>query len=170
VIILKVMTSDNELNPHAQSVNNRPFRMMTVGSDAKLSVCSDFNLNRQLSVDSDEDDEEEDGDEEEVVPVAPDGGWGWVVVLAGFVVHFLLDGINYTFGIMLPPMYGKCYCNMIFSPRPVYMDFTSPLSATEAFSDDQTSIEADNFLASLSSKRRADTEDEDLASHKRAKA
>jgi len=67
-------------------------------------------------------------------------------------------------------MYGKCYCNMIFSPRPVYMDFTSPLSATEAFSDDQTSIEADNFLASLSSKRRADTEDEDLASHKRAKA
>merc|ERR1719422_2390220 len=58
-------------------------------------------------------------------------------------------------------MYGKCYCNMIF---------TSPLSATEAFSDDQTSIEADNFLASLSSKRRADTEDEDLASHKRAKA
>jgi len=67
-------------------------------------------------------------------------------------------------------MYGKCYCNMIFSPRPVYMDFTSPLSATEAFSDDQTSIEADNFLASLSSKRRADNEDEDLASHKRAKA
>jgi len=78
--------------------------MMTVGSDAKLSVCSDFNLNRQLSVDSDEDDEEEDGDEEEVVPVAPDGGWGWVVVLAGFMVHFLLDGINYTFGIMLTPI------------------------------------------------------------------
>ena len=104
MIILNVMTSDNELNPHAQSVNNRPFRMMTVGSDAKLSVCSDFNLNRQLSVDSDEDDEEEDGDEEEVVPVAPDGGWGWVVVLAGFMVHFLLDGINYTFGIMLPPI------------------------------------------------------------------
>jgi len=67
-------------------------------------------------------------------------------------------------------MYGKCYCNMIFSPRPVYMDFTSPLSATEAFSDDQTSIEADNFLASLSSKRRADTEEEDLASYKRVKA
>ena len=33
-----------------------------------------------------------------------DIGWGWVVVLAGFMVHFLLDGINYTFGIMLPPI------------------------------------------------------------------
>ena len=78
---------------------NKPFRMMTVGSETKLSVCSDFNLNRQLSVESDE---EEEG--EEAVPVAPDGGWGWVVVLAGFMVHFILDGINYTFGILLTPI------------------------------------------------------------------
>ena len=99
------MATDNELTaPHAQSVNNnRPFRMMTVGSEAKLSVCSDFNLNRQLSVDSDDDEDDED-DDDEVVPAAPDGGWGWVVVLAGFIVHFLLDGINYTFGIMLGPI------------------------------------------------------------------
>ena len=81
---------------------NRPFRMMTVGSETKLSVCSDFNLNRQLSVDSDED--EEDEEDEEAVPVTPDGGWGWVVVLAGFMVHFILDGINYTFGILLLPI------------------------------------------------------------------
>lgn len=68
--------------------------------------------------------------------------------------------------------YGKCYCNMIFSPRPVFMDFTSPLSATDAFSDDKTSIEADQFLASLGGgKRKAASEDlADLASHKRAKA
>ena len=40
------------------------------------------------------------------------------------------------------------------------MDFTTPLvSASDAFSDDQTSIEADNFLASLSSKRKAEQED-----------
>ena len=41
---------------------NRPFRMMTVGSETKLSVCSDFNLNRQLSVDSEGDEDEEDGE------------------------------------------------------------------------------------------------------------
>ena len=67
-------------------------------------------------------------------------------------------------------MYGKCYCNVIFSPRPVFMDFSSPLSATDAFSDDdQISMEADNFLASLGSKRKA-VEDEDLACSKRARA
>merc|ERR1712072_450820 len=59
-------------------------------------------------------------------------------------------------------MFGKCYCNVIFSPRPVFMDFNTPLvSASEALSDDQTSIEADKFLASLSSKRKAEQEDTD---------
>merc|ERR1712025_1473828 len=69
-------------------------------------------------------------------------------------------------------MFGKCYCNVIFSPRPVFMDFNTPLvSASEAFSDDQASIEADKFLASLSSKRKAEQDemDETLV-HKRAKA
>jgi len=69
-------------------------------------------------------------------------------------------------------MFGKCYCNVIFSPRPVFMDFSTPLvSASDAFSDDQTSIEADNFLASLSSKRKAEQEEtEETLVHKRAKA
>merc|ERR1712080_636257 len=63
-----------------------------------------------------------------------------------------------------PPMYGKCYCNVIFSPRPVFMDFSAPhsspptLLASDAFEgDDEVSREADNFLASLSSKRKADS-------------
>ena len=75
-------------------------------------------------------------------------------------------------------MYGKCYCNVIFSPRPVFMDFNTPqhhhhhhVSAADAFSDDQTSIEADNFLAALSSKRKAEPEEtEEMMAHKRAKA
>ena len=50
------------------------------------------------------------------------------------------------------------------------MDFTSPLSATDAFTDDKTSIDADNFLASLSGgKRKVASEDINLASHKRAR-
>jgi len=53
-------------------------------------------------------------------------------------------------------MYGKCYCNVIFSPRPVFMDFNSPIvSATDAFSEDEDSIQVDNFLASLSLKRKS---------------
>lgn len=67
-------------------------------------------------------------------------------------------------------MYGKCYCNVIFSPRPVFMDFNTPVSATDAFSDDEDSIQVDNFLASLSLKRKPESEEESLTGRKRAKA
>ena len=30
----------------------------------------------------------------------PNGGWGWVVVLASFTLQALTIGITYTFGIM----------------------------------------------------------------------
>ena len=32
---------------------------------------------------------------------APDGGWGWCVVLGSFLVHVISDGISYTMGLML---------------------------------------------------------------------
>lgn len=35
------------------------------------------------------------------VPDTPDGGWGWVVVFATFMVHVIADGIVYSFGIMI---------------------------------------------------------------------
>jgi len=50
------------------------------------------------------------------------------------------------------------------------MDFNTPVSATDAFSDDEDSIQVDNFLASLSLKRKAETEEDSMASRKRAKA
>ncbi|GAB6024697.1 [acyl-carrier-protein] S-malonyltransferase [Chamberlinius hualienensis] len=37
-------------------------------------------------------------EEAEVVP-PPDGGWGWVVVFASFMIHIIADGVTYTFGI-----------------------------------------------------------------------
>ncbi|KAF6032576.1 hypothetical protein EB796_009177 [Bugula neritina] len=34
----------------------------------------------------------------EFIVTPPDGGWGWVIVLASFMNHFILDGICYAFG------------------------------------------------------------------------
>ncbi|XP_049531142.1 monocarboxylate transporter 12 isoform X1 [Anopheles darlingi] len=37
--------------------------------------------------------------EEEGLPTPPDGGWGWMVVLASFSIHIITDGLTYSFGI-----------------------------------------------------------------------
>merc|ERR1712227_1004175 len=31
----------------------------------------------------------------------PDGGWGWAVVFASFMIHIIADGITYSFGIFI---------------------------------------------------------------------
>lgn len=37
--------------------------------------------------------------EENTTVTPPDGGWGWMVVLASFIIHVIADGIVYSFGI-----------------------------------------------------------------------
>jgi hypothetical protein len=34
----------------------------------------------------------------------PDGGWGWLVVLACFCTTFTLDGIGFSFGMFMKPL------------------------------------------------------------------
>ncbi|XP_052784920.1 monocarboxylate transporter 12-like isoform X2 [Mya arenaria] len=34
------------------------------------------------------------------MPKVPDGGWGWVVCAACFLVHMLIDGLFYSFGVI----------------------------------------------------------------------
>lgn len=36
--------------------------------------------------------------------VPPDGGWGWVVVFAAFYCNLVVDGIIYTFGMLMSDM------------------------------------------------------------------
>jgi len=76
--------------------NGQPSRMMTVGSDPKLSICSGLNFKGKSR--------DEDNGDEENVPQPPDGGWGWVVVFASFMCNLILDGIAYTFGLLLKPL------------------------------------------------------------------
>ena len=39
-------------------------------------------------------------------PLTPDGGWGWMVVAATFVSNLIVDGVAYTFGIIMPELIG----------------------------------------------------------------
>ncbi|XP_054715516.1 monocarboxylate transporter 14-like [Uloborus diversus] len=34
------------------------------------------------------------------LPVPPDGGWGWVVVFASFMINLIADGVSFSFGIL----------------------------------------------------------------------
>lgn len=36
----------------------------------------------------------------------PDGGWGWAVVFASFMIHIIADGITYSFGVFLVTLMG----------------------------------------------------------------
>ena len=33
------------------------------------------------------------------IPTPPDGGYGWVVVMAAFFIHVIVDGVTFTFGV-----------------------------------------------------------------------
>ena len=58
----------------------------------------------------DEDDDDDDGDENDddngvgknvrKKPKIPDGGWGWMVVLASLVISMIADGVSFSFGLL----------------------------------------------------------------------
>lgn len=33
------------------------------------------------------------------IPTPPDGGYGWVIVMAAFFIHVIVDGVTFTFGV-----------------------------------------------------------------------
>lgn len=47
-----------------------------------------------------DDDEDEDSKIDPNKPKVPDGGWGWVVVLASLVISMIADGVSFSFGLL----------------------------------------------------------------------
>ena len=43
-------------------------------------------------------------DEEEEDEVQEESWWGWLVVLASFLCNMVIDGMGYSFGVLLGPM------------------------------------------------------------------
>ena len=61
-------------------------------------------------------------------PPPPDGGWGWVVVAASFLCNMVLDGIGYSFGILLKPLMahygeGKGMISMVDDERRLILKY-----------------------------------------------
>ena len=61
---------------------------------------------------------------EVLAPAPPDGGWGWVVCAASFLCNMILDGIAYSFGVLLGPLTRLIHKG--------YMSFFSQLYPTSA--------------------------------------
>ena len=66
------MDEKSELKKGQRSV------MMTIGSTPKFNVGSDPNVIHEEDLDD--------------LPLPPDGGWGWVVVVSSFMCNLILDG------------------------------------------------------------------------------
>ncbi|CAL8068327.1 unnamed protein product [Calicophoron daubneyi] len=49
--------------------------------------------------------------------VSPDGGWGWIVVLGSFCCMVLVDGICFSYGLLLSPQCGYSNIKVLESGR-----------------------------------------------------
>ncbi|XP_015929018.1 monocarboxylate transporter 12-B [Parasteatoda tepidariorum] len=68
--------------------------MTATKKDYNVSVANSREVNNHQHM------EEEEEEEVEVsMPEPPDGGWGWVIVFCSFMIHVIVDGVTYTFGI-----------------------------------------------------------------------
>lgn len=66
-------------------------------------------------------------------PPPPDGGWGWLVVLASFILQALTIGITYTFGVLFVALLdefgeSEATTSWIGSIQPALLYFTGKLS------------------------------------------
>lgn len=71
-------------------------------------------------------------------PNAPDGGWGWMVVIASFVLQALTIGITYTFGVLFVDLLeyfqeGQSTTAWIGSIQPCLLYFTGQWSLSAGF-------------------------------------
>ncbi|UJR13807.1 hypothetical protein I4U23_000818 [Adineta vaga] len=72
---------------------------MTVKSESKLDLDTDYK-EKASQVDNDE--------EYDYITVPPDGGFGWIVLIACFMINLIVDGFLYSFGAISADL-GKFY-------------------------------------------------------------
>ncbi|KAG1666342.1 Monocarboxylate transporter 14 [Nymphon striatum] len=68
--------------------------------DANAKECASASC--ETAYNSDEDLSKSTDELEDFLLEAPDGGWGWVVVLSSFLINLINDGLMMSFAILLP--------------------------------------------------------------------
>ena len=87
----------------------------------RLTVCDKMSTDLNGSSDTDDINTESDdvSTETDDSIYAPDGGWGWMVTAASFMVAFIVDGIVTSYGLLLPELlttYGASVSLTSFPP------------------------------------------------------
>lgn len=49
----------------------------------------------------------------------PDGGWGWVIVFASFIISMIADGISFSFGIFFVDLSNYFGASKVSTPTPL---------------------------------------------------
>lgn len=84
----------NNHNQEGNEVNTQSTSLDSSDEPASQNECPSSPITSSSSGSSSSDDEDEFSEIK-----APDGGWGWVVVFASFMINMIADGITFSFGI-----------------------------------------------------------------------
>ena len=50
-----------------------------------------------------------------LVPLIPDGGWGWAVIAGSFFIHVFSDGFVYSLGVVADVLLKVCISTFLVS-------------------------------------------------------
>jgi len=91
-------STERPLGPEVSSLDNGDSPTKTGGGE---KVAAEVSRQKPLVAIKEE-------ETESITSVSPpDGGWGWWVVFASFMIHIVADGITYSFGIFLVALIDK---------------------------------------------------------------
>ncbi|KFM73267.1 Monocarboxylate transporter 9, partial [Stegodyphus mimosarum] len=79
--------------------NRTPYKTVNISDSKCADVENIYQRNRTPSLSSSDSSSSSEAAVSSL-PVPPDGGWGWVVVFASFMINFIADGVSLSFGIL----------------------------------------------------------------------
>ncbi|XP_050548808.1 uncharacterized protein LOC126910354 isoform X2 [Daktulosphaira vitifoliae] len=96
-------TQCNLLSPNNDTRNNITIdnkNHVTFYNNESNHICSKHFNDSYTSYTTTDSDESSSSSSTETLNRAPDGGWGWVVVFASFMVNLIADGVTFSFGVI----------------------------------------------------------------------